>query len=121
MEPTQQLDLFAKARQLKEGELEELLTTTLDALFLTGAARVKLSGRTDAFQHAMSEAISRATTEPGCEAQFTCKVLDEAVFAFSVMYETLKTMGKLDEERTQLHQIELTNGSCIAMKLEKKA
>lgn len=104
---------------LSQVPTEELIATALDALFMTGEMRVRLMGQTAVFIRAMADACAEAVAQPGCEVRFTCAVLNEAIFSFSVMYDTLKRMGKLDEVRTTISQIELTNGSCIVVKLKE--
>lgn len=109
------------AKLIEEGKLtEELITNTLDALFLAGEMEICATGRAAAFRHAIADAIVSASGQPGCEVRITCKDLKEAIFVFVVLYSTLEQYDRLDKERSDgLSKIEMTNGSCIVITLEK--
>jgi len=110
-----------KRETLKEEirRLEQEIVDHYNRLGKEGEEQVKSSPqRLLAFNRSLTEAFKNSLFRWGCEVRVTCRNVAEATFAWGILNVAVKRAGFLDAEASREYQIELTNGSCIVIKVE---
>lgn len=75
--------------------------------------------RYHAFAASLALALSYASKHPNSESRVTCRDIGEAVFAAEILETAAKREGVWDSWQPDPTVLELTNGSCVRILVEK--